>query len=60
MKIFKYSIYILLCVNTLLLSSCGIKPAHVAPPEGIELDTFPNTYPDISTDPKPGMENKDL
>ncbi len=60
MKKFRYSLYILLCANALFLSSCGIKPAHVDPPEGVEHDTFPNVYPDINTDPQPGMENKNL
>ncbi len=39
-------------------TACGIKPAHVEPPKGAEHDEFPRTYPDPSTDPKPGMERK--
>lgn len=53
MKPLRYSIYILLCVNALLLGSCGIKPSGVEPPETVKEDTFPGTYPDTSTDPKP-------
>ena len=60
MKLLRYSIYILLCVNALLLGSCGVKPPYVDPPEGVEHDTFPNTYPDVTTDPQPGLENKNL
>jgi len=42
------------------LCACGIKPAYVEPPEGAEHTDFPSTYPDISTDPMPGLENKNL
>lgn len=55
----KYFIYILMCANALMLSSCGVKPPYVDPPQGAQHDTFPNTYPDASTDPKPGLERKD-
>ncbi|MGN7438930.1 MAG: hypothetical protein ACTHOO_09845 [Alcanivorax sp.] len=59
MKTFRYSIYILLCVNALMLSGCGVKPPYVDPPQGAEHDdTFPQTYPDVNTDPQPGMEYK--
>ncbi len=60
MNIKKYFIYALICTNTLMLSSCGIKPAYVDPPSGAEHDRFPSTYPDISTDPIVGLERKDL
>ncbi len=42
----------------LLLAGCGVKPPYLDPPEGVEHDTFPETYPDLSTDPKPGLENR--
>ena len=59
MNNYKHYIYtIFLCVNILMLSACGVKPSHVDPPEGAEHSQFPRTYPDTSTDPKPGMENK--
>lgn len=58
MKRTHYFIYIFLCVNVCLLSGCGIKPPHVEPPPGAEHSDFPATYPDTSTDPKPGLENK--
>ncbi len=48
----------ILCISLLALAACGIKPAYVEPPQGAEHDTFPRTYPDPSTDPKPGMEKK--
>ncbi len=60
MKIKKHFIYILLCVNMLMLGSCGVKPPYVDPPQGAEHDTFPNTYPDVNTDPQVGLERKDL
>jgi len=60
MKTLRHTIYILLCVNALFLSSCGVKPPHVHPPEGAKHDTFPAAYPDLTTDPQPGLENKNL
>ncbi len=41
----------LLLVTT--LAACGIRPKTL-PPEGMEQkgDTFPRTYPDLSTDPR--------
>ncbi len=54
----KLFLHIFLCANILLLSACGVKPAHVDPPQGVEHDQFPRTYPDISTDPQPGLEKK--
>jgi len=35
------------------VSGCGIKPGKVSPPPGVSKDTYPQTYPDPSTDPKP-------
>ncbi|MGH1404455.1 MAG: hypothetical protein ACRBDL_09440 [Alphaproteobacteria bacterium] len=58
MKITQYFIATFLCSATLFVASCGIKPPHVEPPEGAEHDTFPATYPDTSTDPRPGLEHK--
>ncbi len=48
-----------LFVSVSLLSGCGIKPKDVDPPEGAEESTFPQTYPDLSTDPQPGLDQKD-
>ncbi len=56
----RYFIYILICVNTIILGACGVKPPYVDPPQGIKHDTFPKTYPDINTDPQVGLERKDL
>ncbi len=38
---------------TLCLNGCGIKPSQVDPPSGADKSTFPKTYPDPKTDPKP-------
>jgi hypothetical protein len=35
------------------LGACGKRPNQVDPPPGAEDITFPKTYPDIKTDPKP-------
>ncbi len=43
-----------------MISSCGIKPPYVEPPQGAEHDTFPKTYPDINTDPVAGLERKEF
>ena len=44
---------IALLLPILMLAACGKKPNLVDPPPGAEDITFPKTYPDISTDPKP-------
>lgn len=50
----KHSFNILtIVVAALLLSSCGIKPDSLEPPPGAENKTFPRTYPDLSSDPRP-------
>lgn len=36
---------------SILLTGCGVKPAHLSPPAG-SPDNFPRTYPDPSTDPQ--------
>ena len=33
-----------------LLNGCGVKPGFVDPPQGVENDEFPRTYPDPATD----------
>lgn len=33
------------------LGGCGVKPDGVEPPASVQNDSFPNTYPDVSTDP---------
>lgn len=35
------------------LSGCGVKPRAIDPPASVIDDTFPQTYPDPATDPKP-------
>lgn len=54
----KLFVYSLLCINLLMLGACGVKPPYVEPPEGAEHSEFPRVYPDVNTDPKPGMEQK--
>jgi len=39
--------------SLLTLSGCGVKPESVEPPAGVQNNTFPNTYPDTTTDPVP-------
>lgn len=34
------------------MSACGKKASRLDPPDGIENDVFPLTYPDIKTDPQ--------
>gem|GEM_PF-1449006 len=40
-------------VAALTLTGCGKKPGSVDPPPWVEDDTYPASYPDVSTDPKP-------
>ena len=54
----KYARSFLFCAMILAVCSCGVKPSHVDPPEGAEHSTFPQTYPDINTDPQPGLEGR--
>ncbi|MCB9988944.1 MAG: hypothetical protein H6868_06370 [Rhodospirillales bacterium] len=42
-----------LFLSTMLLGACGIKPNSLDAPPGVENDTYPRTYPDVSTDPSP-------
>jgi predicted small lipoprotein YifL len=45
-----------ICLALLLLASlaaCGKKASELDPPPGAENLTFPQIYPDPSTDPKP-------
>ncbi|MCK5385225.1 MAG: hypothetical protein KAJ29_06565 [Alphaproteobacteria bacterium] len=44
---------LLISFPSLILSGCGVKPESVESPAGVQNDTFPSTYPDISTDPVP-------
>lgn len=48
-----FKIYFLLCMTTVALIGCGIKPKTLSPPEGSEKTEFPRQYPDPATDPKP-------
>ncbi len=43
--------FILLIAITTLTSACGIKPDKLEPPNSQE-NTYQQTYPDISTDPR--------
>lgn len=45
---------VLMAAFVLALSGCGKKPKAVDPPQGKAEDHFPQTYPNPSTDPKPG------
>jgi hypothetical protein len=48
----RFIVYIfLLLILPATLGACGIKPDKVDPPAGSENQVFPDTYPDISTDP---------
>jgi predicted small lipoprotein YifL len=44
---------VLLLVLAMPLAACGKKAGELDPPPGAENLTFPRTYPDPSTDPKP-------
>jgi len=41
------------CLLALGLGGCGKKPGHVEPPAAVVTDSYPRTYPDPATDPKP-------
>ena len=45
--------FVSLALALAVVSGCGIKPGKLAPPPGVSKDTYPKTYPDPSTDPKP-------
>ena len=55
MKTLKRTLAILVAmiIPFAMLGACGVKPESVESPAGAEHDTFPNTYPDVSTDPAP-------
>ena len=44
---------ILFAIAASLVTGCGIKPGRVDPPQGKDKDTFPRTYPDLTSDPEP-------
>ena len=44
---------LLLVALGLSLAACGKRPGSVDPPPDVTNDTFPRTYPDPATDPKP-------
>ncbi len=50
-----FSVVLLALALSGILSACGKKPSEVDPPPGVTNDTFPKTYPDPSTDPKPTL-----
>jgi len=59
MAIRNYIFILFMSLGILSLSSCGVKPPYVDPPEGAAHDgTFPRTYPDTKTDLAPGLENR--
>ena len=53
-------IRVFIVFSVLLTAGCGVKPPYVDPPNGAEHDTFPKTYPNIITDPQPGLEYRAL
>ncbi len=42
---------VVVSIITITLSACGIKPDNLEPPNKQE-NTYQQTYPDISTDPR--------
>jgi len=46
-------ILLLVVLSMLSVNACGKKPGRVDPPVGVTNDTYPLTYPDVNTDPKP-------
>jgi len=46
-------VFLMMSLSVLILGGCGVKPASVEPPANVQNDSFPNTYPDTSTDPAP-------
>jgi len=50
---FPLAFHLSLALALVAVGGCGIKPGKVSPPPGVSKDTFPKTYPDPSTDPKP-------
>jgi hypothetical protein len=54
---FHLSLALALALTVVVLGGCGIKPAKVSPPPSVVKDTFPQTYPDPATDPKPQPES---
>jgi hypothetical protein len=44
---------LMMSVSVLTLGGCGVRPAGVDAPASVQNDSFPNTYPDASTDPVP-------
>ena len=49
----RFAILVVMILSFAMLGACGVKPESVEPPAGVQHDTFPNTYPDVSTDPAP-------
>ncbi len=49
-RLFPIYIVLVLAMST-LVSGCGIKPDHVAPPGDAKDSGFPHTYPDLNLDP---------
>lgn len=54
----RYYLLAIVLFFVLTASACGIKPGAVDSPSGQKPDTFPRTYPDLSTDPPPGGVQK--
>ena len=53
MKLTVLSFHLTLALALVAVGGCGIKPNKVSPPPSVQKDTFPKTYPDPATDPKP-------
>ncbi len=53
MRIVFLSFYLAVFLSAASLSGCGIKPSAVDPPDSVDKDYFPHTYPDPANDPDP-------
>lgn len=47
-----YIVVIVLGLSLFSLNACGVKPGQLSAPDK-DNSTYPRTYPDLSTDPKP-------
>lgn len=54
---FSLPFHLTLALALVAVGGCGIKPNKVSPPPSVTKDTFPQTYPDPATDPKPQPAN---
>jgi len=54
---FTLPLHLTLALALLTVGGCGIKPSKLSPPPPATKDSFPQTYPDPATDPKPQPAN---